>query len=276
MIPEDDILLLENEGRRALESKDWDGCMKVSERFFEADPGCDIGYPYHLEACAYMAEGDHFAAAASWLYALDHLEDIPEIEDMCDSIERVLMDLIPRLEPPYLTAATAVTTLSIGSCTLLGRHPAWLCADIVRGIGSRSHADEESCIHDMDVALDIVAMAVLFIPDIRDHMTLIKVLRSSAENVCAPGAVLEGRDPGSLMGMLGVYESEWESITAGMDLDSMDAALEYWGTRGSKFLKIQSDMIQCVKSGGIHDPECDEEARRTVRRFIQRWLRIRK
>ncbi len=276
MIPEDDILLLEDEGRRALESKDWEGCRKVSERFFEADPRCDIGYPYHLEACAYMAEGDHFGAAASWLYALDHMEDISEIEDMCDSIERVLIDLIPGLEQPYLTAATAVTTLSIGSCTILGRHPVWLCADIVRCIGSCSQVDEESCIHDMDVALDIVAMATLFIPDLRDHMMLIEVLRSAAEDVCAPGAVLEGRDPGSLMGMLGVYESEWGSITAGMDPDSMDAVLEYWGTRGSKFLKIQSDMIQCVKSGEVHNHECDEESRRTVRRYIQRWLRIRK
>ena len=274
-IPEDVISDLESQGRDAIVAKDWEACRRISDRFFEIDPDCDIGYAYYLEGCTCMAEGDYMGVAAAWMCALDHMEDMGEIETVCGSIADLCADFAPTWVPPALRASTAVMSISRSSSDILGRSPVWLAHDIIGRMTANVSAGGPTG-YTRDSAVSLVAAVMVFCTDLRDSIAVIEEMyrllravdeRDGTSDTCG------GED----FEMYRYILDEWHQATEGMTDDQIGEIAEYWSTRPQKFKRILAELIEVFVSSDFLSRGCSpDDGQKRVRIFILKWLRIRK
>lgn len=270
IIPEETIAMLEAEGRRAVEAGDWAECRRISDRFFDLDPDCDMGRPYYLEGCTCMSEGDYMGAAASWVCALDHMEDIGEMEDMCEAVVDVCFRLSGYWSIPALKASSAVLTVSRASADLLGRRTPWMAAALVERMASSVPDGEAADRNRGDSAVALAAGSMVFSTDMRPAMEVVSSVADLHRRIReADGIVPEGP------GVCDAICEEWVRATEGMTPEQIDEIAEYWSTRHPRIVKMFSDLVEMFRMSRM-DSVCDADRRKRIRMFILKWLRVRK
>lgn len=270
IIPEETLAELESEGRMAIDAGDWAACRRISDRFFDLDPDCDMGCPYHLEGCACVSEGDYMGAAAAWACALDHMEDTGEMEDMCLTVVDVCARLAGHWAVPALKSSGMVLTVSRASSEFLGLKIPWMASALVERM-SAMISDDASVNRNLgDTAIALAAGSIVFSTDLRDGIEVVSAVGGFLNRVHeANGAVPDGP------GICEAICEEWARATEGMTEEQIGEIAEYWSTRHPKIVKIFSDMVGFFRRSST-DSVCGADCRKAIRMFILKWLRVRK